>query len=653
MRKARRSSVLLILAGLFLFFASYLLFSENPWSFDKEILSKIEAGEAVKLRFQVALGLYIAAAVNLILCTGLLVAWWFFDARLSVPDRGISMGEEEVEQNVVEASGLGARGFYVLLLLIVILGGGLRWRLASGSLWWDELWSVKQAVVGAYVPDKGEPGAYKFKQVPWERSAWYYRKPTNHAVASLSAKVVDSGWRMFSDAEPQEFHDFLIRLPMWLCSLLVMFMMGILGRKWKMPWAGLAAGLLLAVHPWHVRYGVDARAYTFVVLWALMGCYWLTSIVGSKNRSFFPWLMFGLNQFLLVWSFLLALWLAAGFFVVAVILVFMTWRKRSDRLTAWWSLFLVNLLGGMLFLQAFAPNLIQMKVWLPAESAQLSGHELNAARFQEFLSQAFFGMPFSRSTEGVEVAGLTSFTGQMLEHPVWMWSGMVALGLAGVLGFLYVLYVRRRVLLVVGAVLLGGVFAMSFYALVDTYFYHRFVIFLIVPIVFLPAFALQWGVTMCLKPSRTLAGMAGLLMLAALYVPMVWSQLKVLNERSYAPLRELAEYFQQERGGLFSDAENGKRALLVAVYGHGGETLHVYDPEVKVLRNFQELKDLVKIAQQSESRLLVAYDHRHFNQVMVQGGFEWLDDTKKFKQVASYPAIEPEFFFRIFEYTGG
>ncbi|MCF6311183.1 MAG: hypothetical protein L3J39_01910 [Verrucomicrobiales bacterium] len=653
MRKARRKSVVLILAGLFLFFASYLLISENPWSFDKEILSKIEAGEAVKLKFQVALGLYLAAAVNLILCTGLLVAWWFFDARLGEPDRGISMGEGEAEQNVVEASGLGARGFYILLLLIVILGGGLRWHLANGSLWWDELWSVKQAVVGAYVPEKKEEGEYKFKEVSWERSAWYYRKPTNHAVASLSAKVVDSVWRRFSDAEPQEFHDFLIRLPMWLCSLLVIFMMGVLGRKWKMPWAGLAAALLLALHPWHVRYGVDVRAYTFVVLWAVMGCYWLTCIAESKNRSFFPWFMFGLNQFLLVWSFLLALWLAAGFFVAAVVLVFMTWRKRADRLTAWWSLFLVNVLGGMFFIQVFAPNLIQMKVWVPKEQAQLSGHELNAARFQEFLSQAFFGMPLSRSTEGVEVAGLASFAGQMQQHSWWMWSAMVVLGLAGVLGFLYLLYVRRRVLVVMGAVLVGGVFAMGFYALVDTYFFHRFVIFLIVPIVFMPAFALQWGVSMCLKPSRTLAGVAGLLILAALYVPMVWPQLKVLNERSYAPLREVAEYFQQQRGGLFSDPEKGKPALLVAVYGHGGETMHVYDPEVKVLRSFQELKDLVKLAQQSGSRLLVAYDHRHFNQVMVPGGIEYLHDSKQFKEVATYPAIEPEFFFRILEYTGG
>ncbi len=650
MRKARRKSVLLILAGLFLLLVGYLIFSENPWNADKEILSKIEAGESVKLKFQVALGLYLAAGVNLVICTGLLVAWWFFDAKLPEPDRGISTGEVYAERGEGRTSGLGTRSFFLMMAAIVLIGGGLRWQLASGSLWWDELWSVKQGMVGAYVPDKEEAGAYKFKEATWERSAWYYRKPTNHAVASLSAKLTDTIWRKFNNVERHEFRDIVIRLPMLLCSLVAIFMVGVLGRKWKMPWAGLAAALLLAVHPWHIRYGVDARAYTFLVLWTVMGCYWLTSIAGHKNRSFFPWFMFALNQFLLVWSFPQAIWPAGGFFLAAVILVFVSWKKGPDRLTALWSVVLVNILSAMFFIQVFAPNLIQMKVWMAADNEHQAGHELNVERFQEFLSQAIFGMSAYRSGEG-DAAGLASFSGQMQAHPLWMWLAMIGLALATLAGALYLLTVRRRVLLVLMAVGFGGLAAFTFFGLVDAYFYHRFLIFLIVPVVFLPAAAVQWWVLSRDEGTQFITGISGVLLLSGVYVVAVWPQVKVLNERSYAPLREVAEYFQQARGGVFSDPDSDEKGVLVAVYGHGGETLHVYDPEVQVLRSLAELKALVAKAKKSGARLLVAYDHRNFNEVMVPDGFEWLDDEGKFKQVAEYPAIEPEFFFRILEYT--
>lgn len=648
MREPRRISVLLIFAGIFLCLLTVLFTSENPWESVDEV-AKVGAGKSVKLEFQVALGLYLGAAINLVLCTGLLVAWCFFDSKLPEPNQGISGTEIYSAGSVGGKSGMGLKPFYLSLALIVLLGGGLRWHLASHSLWWDELWQVKNAVVGAYVPDKEDPDTLEFKDVDWERSAWYYRKPTNHAVASLSSKLVDTVWRDFNDVEQQEFRDIMIRLPMLLCSVVTIFMVGVLGRKWGMPWAGLAAAAILACHPWHIRYGVDARAYTFVVLWTVMGCYWLTSIVRQKNRSIFPWLMFGVNQFLLIWSFPQAVWVGAGLFLSAFVLIFFCWRGRSERLTALWTLFWVNVLAAMMFLQVFAPNLIQMKVWMEDDRGQHEGHELNAARFHEFLTQSFFGMSPNRS-EDADAAGLTSFFGHLQEHPFLGWLGVVGLGLATLIGAAYVAYTRHRVSLILSGTLLAGLLAFTFYGLVETYFYHRFLIFMIVPIIFLPAFALQWLADSVGGKSQMVAGSGTLVLMIGLYVGVVWPQVKVLNERSYTPLREVAEYFQEARGGVFSDPDADGNLVISAVYGHGGEVLHVYDPEVKILRSLAELKALAKTAKNSGARLLVAYDHRQFNEAMVPDGFEWLDDEARFKEVASYPAIEPVFFFRILEY---
>jgi hypothetical protein len=103
---------------------------------------------------------------------------------------------------------------------------------------------------------------------------------------------------------------------------------------------------------------------------------------------------------------------------------------------------------------------------------------------------------------------------------------------------------------------------------------------------------------------------------------------------------------------VFSDPGPEGKKVIATTYGHGGETLNVYDPEVKVLRSLAELKAVVKTAGETGSRLFVAYDHRQLNEALVPDGFTWLDDPSKFNEVASFPAIEPEFFFRILEYTG-
>ncbi len=651
MRESRRISVLLVLVGVFLLLAAYLLVSENPWKDAKAMADRVAEGKSVKLEYQVALGLFLAACLNLVICTGLLVAWWFFDCPLPGPNWGISGGEKYGVIDPPEPSGIQARLFCWVLLAIVLIGGGLRWHLASHSLWWDELWTVEKAVVGAYLPDKENPGALKFGDVSWERSAWYYRKPTNHAVASLSAKLVDSVWRNFTDAERHEFRDIMVRLPMLLSALVTMVVVGWLGWRWRMPWAGLAAAALLALHPWHIRYGVDVRAYSFVMLWTATGCLWLSEMVRQGRRSIFPWLMFGVNQFLLVWSFPYAVWLALGFFVSAVALIFACWHEKRDRQTALWTLLLVNSLAAVLFLQMFAPNLIQLKVWLADNHSQHSGHELNGARFQELLSQAFFGMPPNLPAEG-GAAGLPSFTGQLQAHPVIVWGAILVLATATLVGGLYLARYKFRALLILAGIEIGGLLALAFFALVDTYFYHRFLVYLVLPVVFLPAVALQFVVAGREKRKQTAVGVAGLVLLPAIYAVVVWPQVKVLNQRSYAPLREVAGFFQEARGGVFSESATGGEKVLATTYGHGGETLHVYDPEVKVLRSLAELKAAIKTARESGARLLVAYDHRQLNEALVPDGFTWLDDPAKFKEVASFPAIEPDFFFRILEYTG-
>ena len=89
-----------------------------------------------------------------------------------------------------------------------------------------------------------------------------------------------------TNAPPGRINEFVLRLPGFATSLAAVALLGILMRLWGFPWTGLLAAFLLAMHPWHVRYGIEARGYTFVVLLTISGMVmltWLMSRFGTGN----------------------------------------------------------------------------------------------------------------------------------------------------------------------------------------------------------------------------------------------------------------------------------------------------------------------------------------------------------------------------------
>src|SRR5262245_25713074 len=124
----------------------------------------------------VLVGVWWAAALNAVLCAVLLAssrAW----AR---PGAGAS----EYTPKRVD------RGTLLLFLAAAALAGALRAPLASGSLWWDEAWTVRHTIVGKVEPG-GAPGETRFRPTPWLDTLWYYRAPTNHVAYSVAARLAN------------------------------------------------------------------------------------------------------------------------------------------------------------------------------------------------------------------------------------------------------------------------------------------------------------------------------------------------------------------------------------------------------------------------------------------------------------------------------
>jgi uncharacterized membrane protein len=67
-----------------------------------------------------------------------------------------------------------------------------------------------------------------------------------------------------------------------------------LGREMGMPWVGLGAAGLLALHPWHVRYAVEARGYSLMMFFM---CLMLLALIRAlTTNKVAAWTLFALAE---------------------------------------------------------------------------------------------------------------------------------------------------------------------------------------------------------------------------------------------------------------------------------------------------------------------------------------------------------------------
>ena len=224
----------------------------SPSTVKEEIANQLAAGERPSWKLDTVVGIYWAAFANVAIALGTLTTMRWWTQRPSLAQPGPAAGAR---------SRMPLRVFCFALLAIAVLAGALRWNLAHGSLWWDELWNTKMATVGEFRTSSKHPDEERFYPTSFARCAWYYQKPTNHPPVALASKVCHKVWVRLAQPDAGTFNEFVIRLPVFVSALGSVLLIGFLARHWAADGAGLLAACVLAVHPWFIRYGIDARAY--------------------------------------------------------------------------------------------------------------------------------------------------------------------------------------------------------------------------------------------------------------------------------------------------------------------------------------------------------------------------------------------------------
>lgn len=543
-----------------------------------------------------AMGVRYAAWINAGLIGLLLLTskWW----TRGFADAGIEKRKTDIGK---------LRWFWPALIIAAALCLTLRLPLASKSLWWDEAWVIMQASHGKWMPNKKHEGQMKFMAHDWKRCAWYYQKPTNHAPMSLLQKASISTWQKLTGAKREEFSDLSARVPALIASCLSVILLGCLLRAWGRPGAGVAAAYLLAIHPWHIRYGVDARAYALVVPLCISGMFAVTRILEGGGRKIWPWAWWGLTEFVWLWAYPNAVLDISALNICLAILLWRQQANQQDRWTAMFRLIATNVFAAMCFIQMFLPNLMQARHW--------AGQEADAHALDWNLAS-------------------TIFSYLVLGTDLWVPDyTYILIGVTVSLLLIISILIKRgckdgkiggRALVILLNLVASSVAFAGMTVIFQSYFYPRFVIALLPVSIAILTLAFDMSRWHALALSITLIGFAA-----------TWaSPIKNLWKNPIAPLRDVA-------------AETKKGSGMVACYGHGGEVMPVYLPSILQVQNRADLESLMQRAKREEKGLVVIYGQPDFNRIVNADGFALLDNRAVFKEVKTFPGIEPECFYRV------
>ncbi len=510
-----------------------------------------------------------------------------------------------------------SRWFLPALAGIVLLGAALRVPLATGSLWWDELWNVKYATVGEWRQEAGNADEVRFVPTSWTRAAWYYNKPTNHPVLTLPSKAAHEVWRTLTRPEnPGAFSELVLRLPVLLGGLTAMILTALLTRRLAGERAGLFAAILMAVHPWLIRYGVDARSYGLAVAFMAAAVFSLERATSDDARHREAWWWaFGACQFLLMWSHVLAhLAVCAGLFAAAVWLILRRGGDGKGRQLA--RLVIINAVAAALLLVAFLPNLLQAATWGERND---DGNLLTADYLLRTLTQIVAGMEPPPAVSEISPE----------------WAGMLCCFMTGaalaVIGGMVLLKQKSGAAVILLASLAATFVFLVVVHLTGFYFYHRFIIMVMIPVAVLVAAGLS-RLPGPVLPAAALLGFANL----------TFPQTRLLLTRSYAPFRETA-------AGLRAEAAHHPGKVIPVGYGLGSHVMQCYYPEMRDIRGnaARALQDLIDQARRENRPLLVALGYEGLNRMNLPDGFKLLDDPVLFEKISTRHGLEPEFTFHL------
>jgi hypothetical protein len=354
--------LLLAMALLMLGAVVFSISAEKPWG--KTVMKRVAKHQPLQPKEHAIIGLWWGAVSSAGILAVLLASarMWMPKGRFQV--QGSRFQEEESETKpALKPEPLNLKPSCILwlgLIAAVAWGAWERYPRLNHSLWNDEEYAMRKFAHGGWVSKNDS--ALIFEPVTWTDTLFENRNGNNHILNSLVTRISLETWREMKGATRDAFSETALRMPAFITGLLTIAMVFLLGRAMGSPWTGLGAALLLAAHPWHIRYAVEAKGYSMMLFFVCLNLLALHRAMKNNSRAW--WLVFAATEAAYLLSFAGALYIAIAANLIALIELV---RGRDVRRV--FTLVAFNLMAAVPVLVLMLPSVPQILAYLKSDDS--------------------------------------------------------------------------------------------------------------------------------------------------------------------------------------------------------------------------------------------------------------------------------------------
>lgn len=509
------------------------------------------------------------------------------------------------------------------------------------SLWDDEEKALRYFTVGRCAPDK--EGSMKFTPATWIDVFFNYRQPNNHIFFTALSKASHeaSGHQIDTPGQPY-FSERALRLPAFFAGLAAIGGLGL--SLWLIGHAraGLWAMPLLALHPWFLRYLVEARGYSLVLLLGPLTVAFLWRALAGGRTPW--WAAFAVGQFLLLYTYPgsvhTVFWMNVG--AGAWILFSGSARPwRAHLLPRWLA---ANLWSAIVFIVLMAPAVPQLITYLrePRDSIPF---DIGSA--QDVASLLFCGSTWKNWDPSNPLAlGLKDMlaTDQLAAASAALVLVAMGIGLVGT-------WRGRSSLLWLWPLLLLPAVSFPLHAwLKDHPFYPWYAVGTLPFLCGLAALGIESAASLIRQANtRQFATLAGGLLLTFGAAELTARQRAITTNHPIEPKRDSFLHYRNEAPNPF----DARQQEIISI-GFHQENL-TYDPGQRRLDDVTRQDDIDTViaeANRTGHPLFVDFAQESYARVHFAGIFKRLDNPALFEPVAILHGLEPQNTRVVLRYIG-
>ncbi|MEM7146688.1 MAG: glycosyltransferase family 39 protein [Verrucomicrobiota bacterium] len=370
-----KSLFILCLGIVALTLAASLAFATKPWNPGTLLRTSLHLGAGLEtqilLRDWLAIFLWSTAALNLALVLSLLATVPFWARPCPPNEFPLAPNDHLSQSNPPTFFNPSKRTFILGALVIVLLAGFMAAPRLSQSFWGDEDYTMRVHLHGFFQrttdPDHFENVGMRsyFRPLPWLDTLWGYKITNNHFLYTILGRLSLSSWQKITGTDQWIIREDILRLFPFLFGLAGLALWMLLVRRFGSPNLALLTGLLLALHPWFIRYISEARGYGLSFFFLPLTL-WL-AIKTVETGRWRWWLLYGLSQFLLLYAYPGTAFHVLGFNLILALALWKWLDPGPHRLTqlARWTV--TNLLAFMAIAQLVTPCIPQVIPFLSEE----------------------------------------------------------------------------------------------------------------------------------------------------------------------------------------------------------------------------------------------------------------------------------------------